>query len=158
MKWLQRLTLLLENAQRALYGVWHIELLSARREEKAANFIAHRRPLPTNCTRTLYDAWKLRYTRPNAPQRRTSPARSSGPGVTPATLTQRLNDLTYTLDVYHDMLMLPGSPQIQTHTTRWTPNNETKTTQAAKYFTTQSITDRYGMALLCLLLRAQSAG
>jgi hypothetical protein len=70
LKWLQRLTLLLQNAQRALYGVRHIELLSERRAATAATVIVHRCQRPQSRTRTLYQAWKLQYTRPFAPRRK----------------------------------------------------------------------------------------
>ncbi len=56
LKWLQRLTTLLQNAQRALYGVRHIELLSERRATTAATVIAHRRQRPPSRTRTPYQA------------------------------------------------------------------------------------------------------
>jgi hypothetical protein len=60
LKWLQRLTLLLQNAQRALYGVRHTELLSERRAATAATVISHRRQCIQSRTRTLYQAWKLK--------------------------------------------------------------------------------------------------
>jgi hypothetical protein len=43
LKWIQRLTILLQDAQRALYGAHHTELLSERRATTAATVIAHRR-------------------------------------------------------------------------------------------------------------------
>ncbi len=92
-KWLQRLTTLLQNAQRALYGVRHIELLSERRATTAATVIAHRRQRPPSRTRTLYQAWKLQYTRPSASRRKHVPAPPML-GTAPVALTKRLNALT----------------------------------------------------------------
>ena len=93
LKWLQRLTTLLQNAQRALYGVRHVELLSERRAATAATVIAHRRQRPQTRNRTLYQAWKLQYTRPSAPRRRHVSAPPS-PGAPPVTLHKRLDALT----------------------------------------------------------------
>jgi hypothetical protein len=92
-KWLQRLTLLLQDAQRALYGVRHIELLSERRAATAATVIAHRRQRSQTRTRTLYQAWKLKYTRPFAPRRKHTPVQLE-PGTPPAPLSARLEILT----------------------------------------------------------------
>jgi hypothetical protein len=78
---------------RALYGVRYTEFLSERRAMTAATVIAHRRQRTQTRTRTLYQAWKLTYTRPSAPRRRiiAVPPVAEAPQVP---LAQRLHSLT----------------------------------------------------------------
>lgn len=84
LKWIQRLTILLQNAQRALYGIGHTELLSAQRVERVANFISHHRRRTSIYTKTLYETWKLSYSRPVAPRwektTSTTPVPAAPPG------------------------------------------------------------------------------
>jgi hypothetical protein len=94
LQWLQGLTLLLQNAQRALYGVRHTELLSKQREMVAATVVSQRRQRTQSRTRTLYQAWKLRYTRPTAPRRRHVPAPPPVTKSPPDPLATRLDALT----------------------------------------------------------------
>lgn len=61
LKWIQRLTLILQNAQGALYEKRHIELLSAKRAKRAATVISDLRRRAITRTTLLYQAWKLSY-------------------------------------------------------------------------------------------------
>ena len=68
-KWLQRLTSILQKAQRALYSARHIELTSKESRARRERFLTLRRGRKRKRAQTLYEAWQLPYYKPIVPRR-----------------------------------------------------------------------------------------
>jgi hypothetical protein len=66
-KWIQRITFLLQKAQ--LYSARRVELLSKESRARRERFLTLRRCWKRKRTQTLYEAWKLPYFRPIVPRR-----------------------------------------------------------------------------------------
>ncbi len=73
LKWLQRLTLLLQRAQREIYSARHVELLSKEAQVRRNQITALRPQHRSNRAQTLCEAWRLPYFKPSLPRRRFAP-------------------------------------------------------------------------------------
>ena len=71
--WLQKLTGLLQKAQRAIYGVRHAELMSLEAKIRRATVIAMHRKRKIHTARTLFAVWNIPYVKPPSPRRRALP-------------------------------------------------------------------------------------
>jgi len=69
-KWLQKLTLILQKAQRAIYTARHTELLSKEAKERRERLEALKTRWKRRRSQTLYEAWRLPYFKPSCPRRR----------------------------------------------------------------------------------------
>jgi hypothetical protein len=70
LKWLQRITALLQGAQQTLYRERHMELMSKESRARHERVLALRRRHKTKRALTLYEAWRLPYFKPTLPRRR----------------------------------------------------------------------------------------
>ncbi len=61
LKWMQRLTQLLQRAQRELYSARHLELMSKEAETRRDRILALRHKHRTLRTQTLFESWRLPY-------------------------------------------------------------------------------------------------
>ena len=94
--WLQRLTALLQHAQRTLYRVRRTELLSKERQSRNAYVISLRRKRHTKRTQTLFEAWRIPYVRTDTPRRRPNKATlPPTPTVTPPTILPLIQWMQY---------------------------------------------------------------
>jgi hypothetical protein len=71
---LKQLTGLLQAAQRALYGVRHIELMSLDAKIRRTTVISVQRKRKLHAARTLFAAWRIPYVKPPSPRRRVLPS------------------------------------------------------------------------------------
>jgi hypothetical protein len=88
--WLTQLTSLLQNAQRILYGVRHVELLSLDSKTRRATVISLRRKRKISAARTLFAAWRIPYAKPLVPRRKAISLTSPPLTTNPAPKTQAL--------------------------------------------------------------------
>jgi hypothetical protein len=98
-KWIQELTLLLQTTQRALYSARHIERLSQEAQARHAHVLTLRRKRHTRRTRTLFEAWKIPYSKPQHPRRRHTPPAVIVPPATLNPTAQRW--LQYSRTIKH---------------------------------------------------------
>jgi hypothetical protein len=70
---LQKITQLLQTAQRAIYRVRYVELSSKEAKMRRDTVIALRRKRTERPTRTLFASWNIPYTRPDIPKRKLRP-------------------------------------------------------------------------------------
>jgi hypothetical protein len=86
--WLQRLTGLLQKAQRAIYGVRHAELMSLEAKIRWATVISMHRKRKIQTARTLFAMWHIPYVKSPSPRRRALPPPSSPIAQAPTCLLQ----------------------------------------------------------------------
>ncbi len=67
--WLQRITAILQQTQRALYRIRRLKILSKEWKERNAQVISLRQKRHTQRTQTLFAALRLPYIKPSYPRR-----------------------------------------------------------------------------------------
>ena len=77
--WLQRITAILQHAQRALYRILRVELLSKDLKTRSKQVISLRRKRHITRTQTLFEAWRIPYLKPASPRRKLQPRHESTP-------------------------------------------------------------------------------
>jgi hypothetical protein len=74
---LKQLTGLLQTAQRALYGLRHVEIMALDAKIRRITVISMQRKRKLHAARTLFAAWRIPYVKPLSPRRHVLPSSPS---------------------------------------------------------------------------------